>query len=176
MASFKGPAKVMTDLILLQLLHFVSRQSVHLVLPAWLRLSTFRSALAIGFIAALSSAVPSARRAQVLIMPGTLPTHQTSDELLASTSDAMANDISDSSISSISSDKGLRHSGVTHSGSTMTDDVISGGNSGISSGSSGVSHSSSQSNPTNTVRMGKLLDEQPRIRSNTHHHVSATGR
>jgi len=77
--------------------------------------------------AALLSAVPSARRAQTLIMPGTLPTHQTSDELLASTSDAMANDISGSS-----SDKSMRHSGVTHSGITMTDDMISGGNSGIS--------------------------------------------
>ncbi|DBB03621.1 TPA: hypothetical protein ACH3X3_010954 [Trebouxia sp. C0006] len=114
--------------------------------------------------------VPSARRAQTLIMPGTLPTHQTSDELLSSTSEAMANDISGSSISS--SDKSMRHSGVTHS---MTDDVISSGNSGISGGSSGVSHSSSQSNPTNTVRMGKMLDEQPRTRSSTHHHVSATG-
>ncbi len=104
-------------------------------------------------------------------MPGTLPTHQTSDELLASTSDAMANDISGSS-----SDKSMRHSGVTHSGITMTDDMISGGNSGISGASGGVSRSSSQSNPTNTVRMGKMLDEQPRTRSSTHHHVSATGR
>jgi hypothetical protein len=150
----------------------VSRQSVHLVLPTCLRLSALRSALAIGSTAALLSAVPSARRAQTLIMPGTLPTHQTSDELLSSTSDAMANDISGSSISS-SSDKSMRHSGVTHS---VTDDVASSGNSGISGGSSGVSHSSSQSNPTSTVRMGKMLDEQPRTRSSTHHHVSATGR
>lgn len=143
---------------------------MHLVLPALKRLSALRSALAIGSTAAVLSAVPSARRAQTLIMPGTLPTHQTSDELLSSTSEAMANDISGSSISS--SDKSMRHSGVTHS---MTDDVISSGNSGISGGSSGVSHSSSQSNPTNTVRMGKMLDEQPRTRSSTHHHVSATG-
>ncbi len=163
MASLKGSVKVMECVILVLITGsaLVLRGNVHLVLPACLRLSAMRSALAIGSNAALLSAVSSARRAQTLIMPGTLPIHQTSDEL-------MADDISGSSISN--SDNSMRHSGVTHS---MTDDVI---NSGSSGGNKGVSHSSSQSNPTNTVRVGKMLDEQPRTRSSTHHHVSATGR
>jgi len=170
MASFKASEEVMKCMVLVSITFSALCVMETCASGITSIEETVSIALSIGSTAAVLSAVPSARRAQTLIMPGTLPTHQTSDELLSSTSEAMANDISGSSISS--SDKSMRHSGVTHS---MTDDVISSGNSGISGGSSGVSHSSSQSNPTNTVRMGKMLDEQPRTRSSTHHHVSATG-
>ena len=139
-------------------------------------------------------AVPSARRAQTLIMPGTLPQHQASDALLASTSDIMASDmsrgggvsgsgvssggISKASISS-STDMGLPHSSaaLTSGSSTLSDDLSS-SQSGSHSGSSSSSHGVSQSagGASDTVRMGKMLESQPRSRSSAHHHTSATGR
>lgn len=114
-------------------------------------------------------------------MPGTLPVHQTSEELLASTSNAMATDITGSSISS-SGGKTSHLSGASQIPSTNHDDMASshssshGGASSSSGGSSGVSHSTGQSNPTSTVRMGKMLDTQPRSRTNTRHQASTSGR
>ena len=140
-------------------------------------------------------AVPAARRAQTLIMPGTLPQHQASDALLASTSDIMANDmsrgggvsgsgVSSSGISkpsiSSSTDMGSSHSSaaLTSGSSTLIDDDLSSSQSGSHSGSSSSSHGVSQSagGASDTVRMGKMLESQPRSRSSAHHHTSATGR
>lgn len=139
-------------------------------------------------IGVCDATVPSARRAQTLIMPGTLPVHQTSDELLASTSDAMAHDISGSSISS-SSDKSALHTGATHVGSSISEDIgtshsshsgsrgssSSSSSSGGSSSGSSSGHAASSQSGTSTVRMGKMLDA-PRARSNAHHHASSSGR
>nr|QOL01199.1 putative extracellular protein TR9_011a [Trebouxia lynnae] len=97
--------------------------------------------------------VPTAKRAQTLVMPGTLPLHQTSDELLASSSDSLSADnaVFGSSTGS-SSQQHQQHDGISF------DNTISADKTG-----------------SNTVRMGKMLQTQSRAKPTAHHHA-ATGR
>lgn len=82
-------------------------------------------------------------------MPGTLPLQQTSDELLASSSDSLSSN--NAAIGSTSQ----QHQG--HDGISF-DHTISADTTGSS-----------------TVRMGKMLETQPRAQPAAHHHA-ATGR
>ena len=120
------------------------------------------------------AAVPTAKRAQTLVMPGTLPTHQTSDDMLASTSESLS----------------ASHPVGTHSSSSGMRTGSSGSSGGIFSGSGGSASeqqhqltaasfdntmsagTSGSASQGNTVRMGKMLDTQPRARTAAHHHTS----
>lgn len=108
-------------------------------------------------------------------MPGTLPTHQTSQDMLASASESLS---ATQPVSTHSS------GGSTGTGSG-TSTGNSGAGSGLLSGSSGRAGegqhqltaasfdntmSADTSGSANTVRMGKLLDSQPRTRTTVHHH------
>ena len=125
------------------------------------------------------AAVPTAKRAQTLVMPGTLPTHQTTDDMLASTSESLS---------------ASRPVG-THSSSSATG---SGGSSGSSSTGGGLfgdsavgsvreqqhqltaasfdntmsADTSGRASQGDTVRMGKMLETQPKARTAAHHRVS----
>lgn len=131
------------------------------------------------------AAVPTAKRAQTLVMPGTLPTHQTSEDMLASTSESLS---ASHPVGTHSSSSGGTSSGGTSSGGTSTGSSASSSTgSGIFSGSSGSASeqqhqltaasfdntvSGGSANQGNTVRMGKMLETQPRTRTAAHHHAS----
>ena len=126
-------------------------------------------------------------------MPGTLHQHQTSDELLSATSDAMVRDSSSSSTSGnplhAAAAEHTAH-GSDHSGITFNDETSGNAlhhaaadhtadNTGLTFGDdASSSHSAAQASSNrgiSTVRHGKMLDSQPRARSSPHHHLS-TGR
>ena len=112
-------------------------------------------------------------------MPGTLPTHQTSDDMLASTSESLS---ASRPVTHSSSGGSTGTGSGTGSGSSGTVGGIFGSKSGSASEqqhqltaasfdntmSADTSGSASQAN---TVRMGKMLETQPRARTAAHHHA-----
>ena len=115
-------------------------------------------------------------------MPGTLHQHQTSDELLSATSDAMVSDPSSSS-------NPLHASAVDHTarGAGQSGIILDNEASSTAPRHAAADHTAdnvgltfeeagSSSRGISTVRHGKMLDSQPRARSSPHHHLSTTGR
>ena len=119
------------------------------------------------------AAVPTAKRAQTLVMPGTLQTHQTSDDMLASTSESL----------SASHPVGTHSSSGGGSGSSGSSGGIFGGNSGSASeqqhqltaasfDNTMSADTSSSVSQGNTLRTGKMLETQPGVKTAAHHHAS----
>ena len=99
-------------------------------------------------------------------MPGTLTTHQTSDDMLASASESLSGvHPVGSRISSGSGSASEQH----HLTAASFDDAMS----ADAIGSGGHHIAAGHVAPTNTVRMGKMLESQPRTRTTAHHHASS---
>lgn len=103
-----------------------------------------------------NAAVPAARKAQTLIMPGSVRHSIEQDE-----------SILESAAGKQAASSG---SGALSGGSSAEGHALGSGSTSLGSGISNV-----DIDAASTVRMGKLLESQP-IASRQHHHVSSSGR
>lgn len=121
------------------------------------------------------AAVPTAKRAQTLVMPGTLPTHQTSDDMLASTSESLSATRPVRTHSSVGGSSGIGSGDSSHSsnhGGGMFSGTASEQQHQLTAASFDTTMAADTSaSQGNTVRMGKMLETQPRARTAAHHHA-----
>ncbi|KAL3155965.1 hypothetical protein ABBQ32_012960 [Trebouxia sp. C0010 RCD-2024] len=125
--------------------------------------------------------VPAAKRAQILVMPGTLPKRETTNDMLASASaalsasgaaDSQKQDAQDLNLMFASSSDPLSavHPAGSHSSSSSGGQVTA-ASFDTAIAADGVNSARGQAASDETIRMGKMLKTQPRART-AHHHAA----